>query len=311
MTRRRKPIYIETRIHGSIDEIWEKTQTPDLHQQWDVRFSRISYLPKKVGEPQLFTYATEVAPRVWIEGRGESLGDRERPDNSRWSGLKFWCDDKRSIIKKGAGYWKYIPTDDGVRFLTRFDYQPRWGFFGETIDRFIFRPIFGWATSWSFDRFRLWVEKGIDPARQRRQAIIHTLTTVVLSFVWLYHGIVPKLFTRTSELKMIEDSGFPHSASKFILYVFAVGEIAVGLSVLLFWRKRWPFVISLLAFVGLGIGAIVANPHLAGEPFSPVTLNISLIALSIIALLSDKDLPSGKNPIRKAPDEQPEVEVPE
>ena len=311
MIRRRKPIYIESRIHGSMEQIWEKTQNPNLHEQWDIRFTRIEYLSKEENEPQMFNYATKVIPKIWIEGRGESLGERERSDNSRWSGLKFWCDDKRSIIKKGAGYWKYIPTDDGVRFLTRFDYQPRWGLFGEVVDRFIFRPIFGWATSWSFDRFRLWVEKGLDPARQRRQAIIHTLVTLVLGFVWIYHGIVPKLFTRTSELKIIEDSGFSHAISEYILFVFAAGEIAIGLSILLLWRRRWPFVVSLIAFIGLGVGAVFSNPHLAGEPFSPVTLNISLVALCAIALLSDTDLPSGRVPLRKAPDEQPEVEVQE
>lgn len=90
-------------------------------------------------------------------------------------GLRFWARDRRSIIDAGAGYWRYVPTTDGVRFLTRFDYRPRWGRFGETIDRRVFRPLFGWATAWSFDRLRLWLEKGIAPERSRNQAIAHGL----------------------------------------------------------------------------------------------------------------------------------------
>ena len=74
-------------------------------------------------------------PASPIAGTGESLGDRDRPDGTRWSGLKFWADDRRSIIDAGAGYWRYVPTDDGIRFLTRYDYRPRWGRFGELVDR--------------------------------------------------------------------------------------------------------------------------------------------------------------------------------
>ena len=74
-------------------------------------------------------------PGFTVAGTGESLGDRDRPDGTRWSGLKFWADDRRSIIDAGAGYWRYVPTDDGVRFLTRYDYRPRWGRFGELVDR--------------------------------------------------------------------------------------------------------------------------------------------------------------------------------
>jgi hypothetical protein len=56
----------------------------------------ISYLPSINGEPQRFTYATTVAPR--LTGTGESLGDRDRADGTRWSGLRFWAADRRSVI---------------------------------------------------------------------------------------------------------------------------------------------------------------------------------------------------------------------
>ena len=158
--RNRRPIYVESRIHAPVDDLWDATQLPDSHQRWDVRFGSISYLPQVDGEAQRFTYATTVAPGVTVAGTGESLGERDRADGTRWSGLKFWAADRRSIIEAGAGYWRYVPTDDGVRFLTRYDYRPRWGRFGELVDRVLFRPVFGWATAWSFDRLRLWLEEG-------------------------------------------------------------------------------------------------------------------------------------------------------
>lgn len=192
--RRRRPIYVESRIRAPMERLWEATQQPDQHQRWDVRFGTITYLPRAEGEPQLFTYATTVAPGVTVAGTGESLGDRDRPDGTRWSGLKFWAADRRSIIDAGAGYWRYIPTDDGVRFLTRYDYRPRWGRPGELIDRRLFRPLFGWATAWSFDRLRLWLEDGIPPERSRDQAIAHTTAVAALAGAWLYQGLVPKLW---------------------------------------------------------------------------------------------------------------------
>jgi hypothetical protein len=179
--RRRRPIYVESRVRAPMERLWDATQRPDQHQRWDVRFGAITYLPRADGEPQRFTYATTVAPGVTIAGTGESLGDRDRPDGTRWSGLRFWAEDRRSIIDAGAGYWRYVPTGDGIRFLTRYDYRPRWGRLGESVDRWLFRPLFGWATAWSFDRLRLWLEDGIPPERSRDRAIAHTTALAAIA----------------------------------------------------------------------------------------------------------------------------------
>lgn len=196
--RRRRPIYVESRIDAPMDRVWDATQQPDQHERWDLRFGMISYLPPIDGEPQRFAYVTTVAPGVNIGGTGESLGERDRSDGTRWSGLKFWTTDHRSLIDAGAGYWRYIPTDTGVRFLTRYDYRPRWGLAGELIDRWVFRPIFGWATAWSFDRLRLWLEEGTPPERSRNQAVAHALAVGGLAGVFAYQGLVPKAFNPAS-----------------------------------------------------------------------------------------------------------------
>ena len=177
-----------------MDDLWTATQDPEQHQRWDVRFGSISYLPREDNGPQQFTYATRIVPGLTVAGTGESLGDRNRADGSHWSGLKFWANDRRSLIAAGAGYWRYVPTGDGLRFITRYDYRPRWGRFGETVDRLLFRSLFGWATAWSFDRLRLWLEDGVPPERSRDQAFTHGAAVAGLAGVWLYQGIVPKLW---------------------------------------------------------------------------------------------------------------------
>lgn len=116
-----------------------------------------------------------------MAGTGASLGDRDRPNGTHWSGLKFWASAQRAIIDAGAGYWRYVSTDDGIRFLTRHDYRPRWGRLGDLMDRWLFRPLFGWGTAWSFDRLRLWLEDGTPPEQSRDQAIAHALAVAGLA----------------------------------------------------------------------------------------------------------------------------------
>lgn len=160
-----------------MDVLWEHTQVPALHEQWDLRFTSITYLPRNSdSESQLFRYATRVMPGITIVGEGETIAIRTLSDGSRTSSLHFRSDSTLSLIREGRGYWKYIPVENGIRFLTWYDYDTRWGVVGRIIDRFIFRPIMGWATAWSFDRLRLWIECGIEPARSTRRARWRVLT---------------------------------------------------------------------------------------------------------------------------------------
>lgn len=307
--RRRRPIYVESRIDATIDALWDATQLPGSHQRWDLRFGRITYLPRADDEPQRFTYATTVAPGVTVAGTGESLGDRDRPDGTRWSGLRFWAADRRSIIEAGAGYWRYVPTDDGVRFLTRYDYRPRWGRLGELVDRVIFRPLFGWATAWSFDRLRLWLEDGTPPERSRDLAVAHAAAVGGLAGVFAYQGLVPKVWkVDVDEVAIWNGLGVsPGSARKVVR---AVGAIEAGFAVAAVAAsdKRWPFVISIAAMPTLAIGAAKSDRSILTKAFNPGSLGIAVVALAGVALATRRGRPSGRRPLREAPDPQPPVE---
>ena len=62
-------IYVETRIRGSMDELWRLTQTPDLHECWDLRFTSITSLQRSNdSELQRFRYATRIGFGMEIEG---------------------------------------------------------------------------------------------------------------------------------------------------------------------------------------------------------------------------------------------------
>jgi hypothetical protein len=115
-------IYVEILVRAPMDALWAHTQTPALHQKWDLRFSRIDYLPKPHRTaPQRFRYTTRIAFGLHVDGEGESVGERDSTDGSRSSALKFGSSDPWSIIREGAGYWKYVPAPGGILFLTRYD----------------------------------------------------------------------------------------------------------------------------------------------------------------------------------------------
>lgn len=297
------PIYVEIRIRCDIDELWERTQNPALHQRWDLRFTDIEYLPRNSESvPQEFRYQTRIGFGVGIHGKGESTGEQSRSDGSRVSALKFWSDQPISLIREGSGYWRCIPDREGeLRFLTWYDYRVRWGVAGRAIDR-IFRPVIGWATAWSFDRLRLWIEDGIPPERSMRQATIHHGARAALAATWIYQGLVPKLLSRDSgERKLLEP--IVGSRTGAVLAIVGVGEIALGVAHLARPSSSWPVKVGTAALPLLAFGALVSNRSVFSRPFNPASLSIAMGALGLIALASRRDLPSAARCVRVQPKE--------
>src|SRR5690606_30812489 len=161
------------------------------------------------------------------------------------------------------------------RFLTWYDYRTRFGALGRLFDGAVFRPLMGWATAWSFDRLRLWIEKGIDPALSMQRALAHAVARISLATVFMYQGLVPKLIYRHStELSMLTDAGLgPESAAR-VLMTIGVFEVALGLAVLAAWRTRWPLAVILVLMPVALIGVAVASPGVLPAAFNPVSLNI-------------------------------------
>jgi hypothetical protein len=192
-------IYVETRIRGTVDDLWERTQRPNLHSRWDLRFSAIHYLPRpNPAQAQRFEYVTRIGFGLSVHGTGETVGERETHNGRRTSALTFWSDDPKSLIAAGSGYWQYLPVGNDVCFLTWYDYQTRFGLAGRILDRLMFRPLIGWATAWSFDRLRLWIERDIDPATALQSSVAHVLVRTGIAF--LGSSIVRIRFQRRSPM---------------------------------------------------------------------------------------------------------------
>src|SRR4029077_19600888 len=117
-------------------------------------------------------------------------------------------EDRRSLIRSGSGYWKYEQVKDEGRFIPGYDYGVCGGVIGRTFDRLVFRPLMGWATAWSFDRLRLWIEADVEPHRAARKTLIPALTAATVALVWMCHGVVRKLAgPHPDELAMLFEAG--------------------------------------------------------------------------------------------------------
>src|SRR5215469_10308518 len=292
-------LYVEIPIASSMDELWEKTQNPELHQRWDLRFTKIEYLPRQAEEPQKFLYCTRIGFGLKINGKGESTGVREGDDGARTSSLRFWSEDPKSLIKVGSGYWKYVPASNRIRFFTWYDYETRFGLVGKTLDKCFFRPLLGWATAWSFDRLRLWIEKGIPPESSRDRALVYSIARSTVAFTWFYHGLFPKLLYHDPiELDLVSRVGTP--TARLIMAVTMAGwvEIFFAILLLVLWRHKWPLWLTVvLMLIGIPVVAICAPAYL-GAAFNPVTLNLGLAALSTIGLIAGRDLPTATHCLR-------------
>lgn len=295
-------IYVEILIKQDLDRVWQLTQQPDLHQRWDLRFTSIHYLPRPDPEQaQRFLYQTRIGRGLSIAGTGESVG-QHNDGGSRTSSLKFASEDPKSLIRTGSGYWRYVPAEHGLRFFTWYDYEVRFGALGRLVDRLFFRPLIGWATAWSFDRLRLWTEEGQSPETSMRLSLIHAIARMSIAFVWIWHGLVPKLlFRHIDERRMLTQAGLPVALLPWI----GVLEICFGLLILVAWRRRPILIVNIVLMFAATLAVAARSPAYLVAAFNPVTLNLAVAALASIGWIASRTIPSARRCLRIDPRREP------
>lgn len=146
-------IVVEAIIPCAVETLWARSQEPDLHVLWDIRFSHIKYL-EELDEKgfQLMDYRTKIGFGVEIKGIGRYLQNTPL----KHSTFEFESDDWKSLIKIGRGIWQYKPCAEGTYFRTVYDYETNYALFGALVDRILFRPLMQFATEWGFETLRRW-----------------------------------------------------------------------------------------------------------------------------------------------------------
>lgn len=289
-----KTIYVELDIRAGMDALWNRTQTPEMHEKWDLRFSEIRYLTKRTpDEPQRFLYSTRIGFGLRIEGSGVTRGSIEEASGRRTSVLRFGSDSPLSLIREGGGFWRYIPHGDKVTFVTRYDYTTRFGPLGRLADRLAFRPLIGWATAWSFDRLRLWLESGIPPSVSFGRWLVHVCGAWLLALLWMYQGIVPKLIApEAGELDLLRAAGWFDGWERGALTALGLVEAGFGLVVGLRSKDRRVHAWAAAMLIVLAAPALSADPDLWSSPMSPIVLNGAMLGLHGAVACMSEQLPS-------------------
>ncbi len=112
------------------------------------------------------------------------------------------------------------------------------------------------------------------------------LCTLTLGIIWIYHGLIPKLlFPDTGELSLLERSGLFGDQARTAMTTIGIAEILFGL-VILFLPRHNVHLLSIIALIGLTLGALISNIASFAWPFNPFTLNLAAIVLSIVVLIN-------------------------
>ncbi|HEY6328614.1 MAG TPA: SRPBCC family protein [Blastocatellia bacterium] len=149
----RRKIVVEAIIPATPELVWERTQTPDLHLLWDIRFTHIRYFDEADDRGfQLMDYRTNIGLGIEVAGTGRYL-QNSPPHHSTF---EFSSTDWKSIITHGKGIWQYDPVPGGTYFKTVYDYDVRYAALGVLLDRLGFRSLMRLATEWGFETLRLW-----------------------------------------------------------------------------------------------------------------------------------------------------------
>jgi uncharacterized protein YndB with AHSA1/START domain len=148
-----RKIVVEAVIAAPVEEVWRRTQEPDLHLKWDIRFTTIRYL-EELDERgfKKMDYRTRIGFGVEIYGTGSYLQNKP-PHHSTF---EFGSGDWKSLITLGKGIWLYEPHPEGTYFKTVYDYDTRYGALGRLFDRLLFRRVMQLATEWGFETLRRW-----------------------------------------------------------------------------------------------------------------------------------------------------------
>lgn len=116
------------------------------------------------------------------------------------------------------------------------------------------------------------------------------ISRIALAFSWIYQGAVPKLVCRSSgEIELLGHVIPVYQWACMAVGWMGAGEILFGLF-LLVARRAWVFGLNIAVLSALLLYVLLFEPALFTEPFNPLTLNVSLIGLSLIAILELKQV---------------------
>lgn len=117
-----------------------------------------------------------------------------------------------------------------------------------------------------------------------RQSPVLVICRVMLAFSWIYQGMVPKIVCKSpGEVNLLAPVAPVYQVACSLITWMGYAEILFGV-LLLLTPSRWPFTMNIAVLLSLLGWVAVVEPGMFTLPFNPLTLNVALIGLSLIAL---------------------------
>jgi len=130
-------------------------------------------------------------------------------------------------------------------------------------------------------------------AEGKRIEHMKLVARIALGLIWLYEGIVPKLFfLRGDEIALVEQCGLCFGAPATVLHLLGVAQAAMGLWLIAGIAERAAVLFAtvwmciLIALVARG------NPGMLTEPYGALVKDVALLAAAYIVWISS-DRPAG------------------
>lgn len=108
---------------------------------------------------------------------------------------------------------------------------------------------------------------------------------VVLTILWIYQGLVPKIIYHTiEEQRFWQYLGIDELPMLFLIKVSGYIEIIFGLLFLIFRHSKILHVFNILGLIALTIVVAVIYPLYFTASFNPFVMNLAMIGLSVVAI---------------------------
>lgn len=112
---------------------------------------------------------------------------------------------------------------------------------------------------------------------------------MVLAFVFIYHGLIPKvLWLDEIEILITEAHNFGIETATIAL-VTGFLEIALGFAILVFQSVIWPIYLAAIILILLFLDIAIMAPQFLTSAFNVVTLNLLGLFVCTIILATQKE----------------------
>ena len=118
---------------------------------------------------------------------------------------------------------------------------------------------------------------------------IHFIARLSLAFVFIYHGLVPKIIWLSAVEVSLADAHHFGIPAAWLSPMAGMMEILLGFSLIFYTQTLIPVYLAMAMLVVLLIDVAIVMPQLLIEAFNPVTINLLSLAMGYIIIMTQQN----------------------